>query len=65
MYWEVIDPLNQDDDGRPSVVTERAEVPGGWLVRIIHHDWKGDVFQVGGLTFVPDPNQEWKPLISG
>jgi hypothetical protein len=30
----------------------RAKVPGGWLARILIRD--------GGLTFVHDPNHEWK-----
>jgi hypothetical protein len=29
--------------------TDRAKVPGGWLVS-----------SGSGLTFVPDPNHEWK-----
>lgn len=32
---------------------ERAKVPGGWLIRM-------EVGDSGGITFVPDPNHEWK-----
>lgn len=38
---------------------ERAKVPGGWLVRT----YDKPVYQDGGaasMTFVPDPNYEWK-----
>jgi hypothetical protein len=33
--------------------TERAKVPGGWLLRF---DYAGGA---GGMTFVPDPKHNW------
>ena len=37
---------------------ERARVPGGWLVCI--NQVVGYTGGIGGLTFVPDPDGEWK-----
>ena len=56
--WEEI---HSTDNGpkMPNVVTERTSVPGGWLVRIIHVDYQGCLFGVGGLTFVPDAEHVW------
>jgi len=30
----------------------RSKIPGGWLVAFYGHN-------IGGLTFVPDPNHKW------
>jgi hypothetical protein len=38
--------------------THRAKVPGGWLV--IHKQRTSSDGMGVGLTFVPDPNHEWK-----
>lgn len=48
--WEY---LEDDNDFE----TYRRKVPGGWLVRTIEALYHG-----GGdaLTFVPDPNHEWR-----
>jgi hypothetical protein len=47
LSWEVIC-YNQDK----SYNTSRAEVFGGWLVKVYGED-------ESSLTFVPDPNHEW------
>jgi hypothetical protein len=48
LVWEMI-------EAEPSYrKIERAKVPGGWLVRMEVGD------SGGGITFVPDPNHEWK-----
>jgi hypothetical protein len=54
--WEL---LSTTDEGEPSTPLDfglyrRAKVPGGWLVNWLFGD------TAGGLTFVPDPNHEWK-----
>ena len=41
-----------------SYITQRAKVPGGWLVRCTEKI-SGEGIGVG-LTFYPDPNHEWK-----
>jgi hypothetical protein len=44
--------------GQPDGHTYRAKVPGGWLVSV----WAGDDKDHGlggGLTFLPDPGNEW------
>jgi hypothetical protein len=48
--WEF---LTDDNDFE----TWRRKVPGGWLVRTFE-----DTYYGGGdaLTFLPDPNYEWK-----
>lgn len=51
--WEEID--DRDDSS-----TERARVPGGWLVRTCSWDWQdGEVLHMGA-TFVPDPEHTWE-----
>jgi len=44
--------------------TERAKVPGGWLVRFYYHEYDGfseerTVYGYGGMTFYPDPEHQW------
>jgi len=47
LVWEMV-------EAEPSYrKIERAKVPGGWLVRM-------EVGDSGGITFVPDPNHDWK-----
>ena len=47
LLWEMI-------EAEPSYrKIERAKVLGGWLIRM-------EVGDGGGITFVPDPNYEWK-----
>jgi len=55
LYWELI-PTTREESGllSSSYMTERAKVPGGWLVI--------SQFKVGsahGLVFLPDPKHEW------
>lgn len=49
--WEIL--ADEEDFG-----TWRRKVPGGWLVRTCE-----SVYHGGGeaLTFLPDPNYEWRP----
>lgn len=57
LVWERIEDLWKDDS-KPEGYTYRAKVPGGWLVSV----WAGDEKKQqhgGGLTFYPDPNNEW------
>jgi hypothetical protein len=55
LYWESVRTKREDDgilDSR--YLTERAKVPGGWLV--ISQFYVGPAH---GLVFVPDPSHEW------
>jgi hypothetical protein len=45
LYWEVV----ENEGYRTPHFLIRAKVPGGWLVKT-----------GSGLTFLPDPNHEWK-----
>ncbi len=60
LHWEQLD--DAWDGPKPDGFTYRAAVPGGWLVSI----WAGDSERQefgGGLTFLPDPERTWKPLL--
>lgn len=50
MVWEVI-VSNTDDKGLRS---QRARVPGGWLVLVTYHS-------NALVNFVPDPEHQWNP----
>jgi hypothetical protein len=53
LKWERVGSM--DDFGGESTVTAlRAKVPGGWLVKI------SDASEHFNVTFLPDPNHEWK-----
>jgi hypothetical protein len=62
--WE---PLRQTGAPQGSK-TYRAAVPGGWLVCVYGEEKESEPFSKGGLgiglgagvTFVPDPQHEWK-----
>jgi hypothetical protein len=45
LYWEEV----ENEGTRVPHFLIRAKVPGGWLVKT-----------GSGLTFLPDPNHEWK-----
>lgn len=52
MKWQKI------KDGDELWTTERAAVPGGWLVRF----WSLDRHhQASGMVFVPDARHTWDP----
>ena len=55
LKWETLNTKREDEGILDSkYLTERAKVPGGWLVI--------SQFQVGGahgLAFLPDPKHEW------
>ena len=55
LSWENIKTVREDRGLLNSeYLTERAKVPGGWLVI--------SQFKIGpahGLVFLPDPNHEW------
>lgn len=53
LHWEEIDRVESHDKG-PYVVTERASVPGGWLVRIIGYTWENLPSLGVSITFVPE-----------
>jgi hypothetical protein len=45
--------MEHEHEGQAFAMTQRAEIPGGHLYRVIHLDYRGELFGVGGLTFVP------------
>lgn len=51
MTWEEI-------DRSATLATERAEVPGDWLVRMRGLGYNANEGE-SGLAFVPDPLHEW------
>ncbi len=51
LKWESV----EDIDGNMSFQNMRAKVPSGWLVTA----WTRSGI-TAGITFVPDPNHEWK-----
>lgn len=76
MQWQTIEVDNQLAPAPPNpgswIRTDRAQVPGGWLVRTVLV--KRDIVQVSptatsalevdtsvALTFVPDPALVWRP----
>jgi len=55
LKWENVATIREDRGLLNSTyMTERAKVPGGWLVISQFH-----VGTAHGLAFVPDPNHEW------
>lgn len=52
MEWETI-----SDDRVTDIVTERAKILGGWLVRFWFATGLGN--GQSGMTFVPDPKHKW------
>ncbi len=64
LHWERLD---EDWGGEEIEIcsTWRARVEGGWLVSV----WAGpspktnNHKNAGGLTFVPDPDDRWKPAL--
>lgn len=64
MTWEEIDLVGSRAYG-PYSVTERARVPGGWLVRATTFDRpNGQIMPVptsASVAFVPDPDKKWSP----
>lgn len=53
LEWEWVEG-EQESPRLAYVVTERARVEGGYLYRVIHRDYSGRVYGVGGVAFVPD-----------
>ena len=55
LRWETL-PTTREEDGLldSKYMTERAKIPGGWLVVSQFH-----IGGAHGLTFVPDPRHEW------
>ena len=49
LKWEV---LKEEGHADWTKRTERAKIPGGWLVR-------SDIYEGGGMAFVPDPDHKW------
>lgn len=74
LSWQTIDQYQQPTGSAPGLVlmlrTDRAKIPGGWLVRtlVLHReqtispgggtDIESNVSS--GLTFVPDPTYAWR-----
>ena len=53
LYWETI-----EHDTGSRLTTERAEVPGGWLVRTYDNGRDGYPYHPS-ICFVPDPEHTW------
>ncbi len=45
------------DTKNPDVITDRFQVPGGWIVRTISYS---DYCKSVAQTFIPDPDHSWK-----
>lgn len=73
IVWQTIDQQQQATGPAPGLVsmlrTDRAKIPGGWLVRILvlHREQAappGGAAEIetgvaSGVTFVPDPTHSW------
>jgi len=55
LKWETLN-TQREEDGilHSKYLTERAKVPGGWLVLSQFH-----VGTAHGVVFLPDPNHTW------
>ena len=53
LYWEHVEG-EQDHPNVAYVVTQRAQVAGGYLYRVLHYAYDRRIHSVGGLAFVPD-----------
>lgn len=68
IYWETI--YSKNTPGQYTTTTKRAKVVGGWLVKFESYAFSSnrneqgltDIDRVsnGGLTFIPDKNNEWR-----
>ena len=55
LRWETLNTTRQEDGLLDSsYITERAKVPGGWLVMSQFH-----IGGAHGLVFLPDPTHKW------
>lgn len=54
LCWTEIDRVETGTGPGPYVITERAPVPGGYLVRMIGYTWCGLPSLGVSITFVPD-----------
>jgi hypothetical protein len=55
LKWETLNTVREEDGVLDSrYLTERARIPGGWLVLSQFH-----IGGAHGLTFVPDPGHIW------
>jgi hypothetical protein len=55
LNWETLNTKREEDGILDSkYITERAKVPGGWLVISQFH-----IGGAHGLTFLPDPTHQW------
>ena len=55
LRWENLNTVREEHGVLDSkYLTERAKIPGGWLVLSQFH-----IGGAHGLTFVPDPNHTW------
>jgi hypothetical protein len=54
LRWEEIGPREEPRENGPYVITDRAAVPGGWLVRVIAYTYDGLPSLGVGITFVPN-----------
>ena len=58
LFWERL--IDSDDfQSSAGLITERARVPGGWLVRSVARAGAAETGALA-LTFVPDECSEWQ-----
>jgi hypothetical protein len=74
LSWQRIENISQPTPGQPGmgnwIVTERAQIPAGWLVRTYAAHREVDQPSGGpadvefaynvSITFVPGPTSDWK-----
>ena len=53
LQWERVGSMD-DFGGETTITAARAKVLGGWLIKIT------DATERFHITFLPDPNHEWK-----
>lgn len=58
--WEII-PGGHGGAKKITLISNRAKVPGGWLIYICDHGSQrgSGGWGHGGLTFYPDPKHKW------
>lgn len=55
--WQLIS--DYDKKAQIQSITDRLQVPGGWIVRTMTSTFPGDGGSFVAQTFVSDPGHEW------